>query len=330
MVPVVSRAFCAFVVWLIVSGCSAATQINDCDLRLNEIQRVASHNSYKKAMLPELAVALRKVDPELADRLDYSHVPLADQLDLGLGKLELDVFYDPSGDHYGPSSPGFRVMHVQNLDDQSHCPTLAACLGLLRGWSDTTPGHLPIAVSINAKDQVIDRPGFVTPLLFADAAWTDIDNVIEKALGDRLIRPGEVITSNGPVWPCLEAAKGKFLFVLDEGGDKRRRYAETWWSRTMFATLPPEHPGAAFMIINDPLNAFDQIREMVAAGYLVRTRADADTLEARRGDTRRRDAAFASGAQFVSTDYYQPAKGFGSDYVVRLPADKPFRVVRGR
>ena len=38
-------------------------------------------------------------------------------------------------------------------------------------------------------------------------------------------------------------------------------------------------------------------------GYLVRTRTDADTVEARSGDTTRREAAFASGAQLVSTDY---------------------------
>ena len=58
-------------------------------------------------------------------------------------------------------------------------------------------------------------------------------------------------------------------------------------------------------------------------GYLVRTRADADTVEARTGDTTRRDAALASGAQWVSTDYPAPgtADRFGTDYVVSLPGD---------
>ena len=56
-------------------------------------------------------------------------------------------------------------------------------------------------------------------------------------------------------------------------------------------------------MLNDPVADGDRIRELVAMGYLVRTRTDADTVEARSGDTTRREAAFASGAQLVSTDY---------------------------
>jgi hypothetical protein len=52
---------------------------------------------------------------------------------------------------------------------------------------------------------------------------------------------------------------------------------------------------------------------------MVRTRADVDTREARENDARRREAAFASGAQAVSTDYYLPATHFGNQYQVSLP-----------
>ena len=51
---------------------------------------------------------------------------------------------------------------------------------------------------------------------------------------------------------------------------------------------------------------------------VVRTRADADTVEARTGETARREAAFASGAQYVSTDYMKPDLRFGP-YQVVLP-----------
>jgi Phosphoinositide phospholipase C, Ca2+-dependent len=52
--------------------------------------------------------------------------------------------------------------------------------------------------------------------------------------------------------------------------------------------------------------------------YLIRTRADIPTDEARSGSTTRRDSAFRSGAQYVSTDY--PAESpFGSGYLARLP-----------
>ncbi len=59
----------------------------------------------------------------------------------------------------------------------------------------------------------------------------------------------------------------------------------------------------------------------MARGYLVRTRADADTEQARTGDTTMRDAAFASGAQYVSTDYEVPDRLFGTGYVADLPGD---------
>ena len=44
-----------------------------------------------------------------------------------------------------------------------------------------------------------------------------------------------------------------------------------------------------------------------------------DTAEARRGDTARRDAAWASGAQLVSTDYYLPGGYPDTGYRVTVP-----------
>ena len=52
-------------------------------------------------------------------------------------------------------------------------------------------------------------------------------------------------------------------------------------------------------------------------GFLVRTRADSDTRQARLNDPSQRDKAFASGAQFVSTDYPEPNPAF-SAYAVRF------------
>jgi hypothetical protein len=72
------------------------------------------------------------------------------------------------------------------------------------------------------------------------------------------------------------------------------------------------------MKVNDPVADFDRIQKLVKAGFLVRTRADADTAEARANDPARRDKALASGAQFVSTDYPDPDPAL-SPYRVRLP-----------
>jgi hypothetical protein len=60
----------------------------------------------------------------------------------------------------------------------------------------------------------------------------------------------------------------------------------------------------------------------------VRTRADGDNVEPFAGDTSKRDAALASGAQFVSTDYPVIVPGVpmtGTPYVVDIPGGTPAR-----
>ena len=74
-------------------------------------------------------------------------------------------------------------------------------------------------------------------------------------------------------------------------------------NRVLFVSVPRDNPAAAWMKINDPIKDFARIQEMVRAGFLVRTRADEPTGQARNNDTRMRDKALASGAQYVSTDY---------------------------
>ena len=111
------------------------------------------------------------------------------------------------------------------------------------------------------------------------------------------------------------------MFALDNEGAVRDRYIEghsALKDRVMFATVTPEHPAAAWFKVNDPINDFDKIQRLVKDGFLVRTRADADTRQARTGDITQRDKAFSSGAQYISTDYHEPDRRL-SDYSVRFP-----------
>ena len=123
-------------------------------------------------------------------------------------------------------------------------------------------------------------------------------------------------------WPTLNQSRGRFLFLLDETGSKLETYVKNHPSlkgRVMFVNALEGRPEAAFRIVNDPIADFHYIQKLVKNGYLVRTRADADTVEARNGDYTRMEAAFESGAQFVSTDYYRPNPDFHTGYQVRLP-----------
>ena len=287
--------------------CAAQYALADsAQLKINQIQFVGSHNSYKQAMSPLIYKALHLLDAEVAESLEYWHEPLAEQLDFGLRKLEIDLFYDAR-------DQSFPVGHAQIIDMNSHCDTLLVCLQDVRVWSEQNPQHAPIWISFNLKDQAI--PGLPDPELFTPEALNLLDEQLRGALTTQLIQPADV---QGLNWPTLAEARGKVLLILDEGGAKRDWYYNNWQTRPMFTNAPEGHPAAGVMIINDPIEDFARIQRLVKAGYLVRTRADAGTLEARSNDTLRRDRAFASGAQAISTDYYRAATHFGNDYRVAI------------
>ena len=295
------------VLLLTLSTLITPSEDSETGISINQIQFVGSHNSYKQAMPDSFVKQLMKVNPKLLESLDYEHIPLGDQLDLGIRKLELDLFYRAEDKR-------FLVGHVQQIDMNSNCESLRICLSQIISWSDDNPSHSPIWISFNAKDNYI--LGLPTPEVFTPEAFLLMDSIFEEMFGDKLIRPRDIVDLQ---WPFLSEARGKFILILDEGGIKRDIYFEGWKQRPMFINAPEGHPAAAIMIINDPIGQFDEIQRLVKAGYMIRTRADADTREARDNDTRRKVAAFESGAQAVSTDYYIPATHFGNEYQVSLP-----------
>ncbi len=325
-------------------------------VRLNEIQVLASHNSYHVEPEPTLLSALKGFLGEQANGFEYTHRPMADELDAGVRQVELDVFVDdPAGGRYAQpvlvptlglepvdpamSEPGLKVFHVQEVDYRSSCPTLVDCLTQVRDWSDAHPDHLPITIQIEAKDGTIPDPGlgFVVPL-----PWTAADfGTLEAEIGsvfapERVLTPDEVRGRFDTLaeavqagrWPTLDQARGQVMFVLDDKGAKRDAYrtqVPELADRSVFVDVPESDPDAAMMVVNDPIGDADRIRTLVEAGYIVRTRADGDTVQARTGDTTQRDAALASGGHYVSTDYIWPDDRFGTGYVVDLPGDTAAR-----
>lgn len=329
--------------------CSSLTADNiDGCVRLNHLQVLGTHNSYHLAPEP----ALREALGERLLTYEYTHRPLTEQLSrLGIRQFELDVFVDPEGGRYaepaalgvvpglappGPvmREPGFKVLHVQDIDFRSTCPTLAACLTEIRDWSRAHPAHVPIMILIEAKDGMPgDAEGiqFVRPLPFGAEELHALDAGIRSVFDeDHLITPDRVRGSHATLeealrttgWPLLREARGKVLFALDNTGEHRVHYLQgnpSLEGRVMFVSSPPGEPSAAFLKMNEALGEdAARVRQMVEAGYLVRTRADVSTREARSGDTTRRDNAFRSGAHYVSTDYPEVSP-YGSGYIARLP-----------
>jgi len=329
-------------------GCARAWI--DRNLRMNDILTVGTHNSYKLAISEPIMEQIRRSAPDRWFHLDYAHRPLAEQLDDGARNLELDVVHDPEGGRFARpagmintgqpidpayiaamSKPGFKVLHMQDIDFRSSCLTFVDGLASIQAWSAAHPGHTPILITMNTNDGRSRTRGGVDALPFDTAAYDALDAEVRSVFPERqLITPDQV---RGPCatlreavltrgWPTLGEARGKVFFALDEQGRHREAYRggrQTLEGRIYFVDAEDGAPDQAYMTMNELADG-PRIAAAVDAGFIVRTRADAETLEARANDTRRRDAQLASGAQYVSTDYRRPDLRL-SDYQVRLPGD---------
>ena len=326
------------------------------DLRLNEIQVLGTHNSYHVQPVPELIDIFLAFDPD-AILLEYTHRPLEEQFELlGIRQIELDVWFDPDGGLFAEplglealtgmvvhlpefDPPGLKVQHIADIDFVSTCTLLVDCLGILKTWSDANPRHVPIMVLIEAKDDPppnIPAIPFVFPLPFGPEAFDALDaEILSVFPPEQILTPDDVRGARASLdeairkdgWPTLRELRGKVLFALDNGGQYLADYVDghpALAGRVLFTDSPPGSPEAAFVKLNEPVTEEKLITKLVRKGYVVRTRADADTIQARTGNTGPRDIALRSGAQWVSTDY--PELGpFGTDYIVELPGGGPAR-----
>ena len=346
------RGPAAALLWLALAAAVAASEATAAPVRINQLQVVGSHNSYH--VEPSPAEKALRAGSGLIDEtsLEYSFAPLGWQLDReDVRQIELDVWADPQGGAYaaprlralaggGPYAPamalpGIKVLHVQDYDYRTTCLTLVACLRAVRTWSDAHRGHVPLAIQLELKDSPLPPqiPATV-PVPWTAAQLDGLDAEIGGVFPrGRIVTPDDVRDGRASLeaavldgkWPKLAAARGKVMFLMDNGEPYRSRYLAGHpglRGRLVFTNSTPGRPDAAFVKANDPTGAnLERIRDLVRRGYVVRTRADADTREARADDPARRRQALASGAQWVSTDYPAPgiAARFGSRYRVRMP-----------
>jgi hypothetical protein len=324
------------------------------DIRLNQIQVIGTHNSYHIEPSPGVRALIAAAGEERAQGLEYTHATLDEQFSKqGIRQIELDIFNDPDGGRYAqPSSlgilrrlgrdagsdhdpagaltkPGMKVLHVQDVDFRTTVLTLVDALRQVRSWSRANPRHVPIMILLELKGE--PEPALPTrPVAFHRVSLQKLEaEILSVFQRGEIITPDEVrgtfatlpdaIRKRG--WPRLDEVRGRVLFALDNEDDVRDLYLEghpALKERLLFVSVPESHVAAAWLKINDSINDFDRIRRLVGAGFLVRTRADADTREARSNDPTRRDKALASGAQFVSTDYPVPDSRL-TTYCVQFP-----------
>ena len=348
----------SFVISAVISACASMVFFAvPCEAegpRMNEIQVIGSHNSYHRSPPAGVLAVIGKFRTDAVDAWDYTHPPLARQLaQAGLRQFELDVYADPAGGLFaGPlgvklanlsgaklppfdpggllKKPGFKILHVPDIDCWSNNPTLESALTELRTWSAANPTHLPLMVLIECKDA--PHPPLPTrPVVFSRDRLLELETAILAVLpNEKILRPDDVrkgeatlrdaVTRHG--WPELAETRGRFFFALDNTDVIRERYLEgnpSLEGRLLFVSAPDEnHPAAAWFKCNDPVRDFKTIRNLVKRGFLVRTRADGG-----KPDPAMRDRAFASGAQWISSDWFSaktPAAtrvGFANGAMVR-------------
>ncbi|RQO42548.1 hypothetical protein DBR39_01330 [Chryseobacterium sp. KBW03] len=301
---------------------------------------------------------------DLKEGLNYNHPDFTEQLNAHLRGLEIDVYYDPEGGRFthpatyevlkakgatdlapfntkGLDQPGFKVLHMADIDFRTHYPTLKDALTALKTWSDQHPGHTPVFMMIEAKDSgfpILENSTKVLP--FDKKAYDDLDGEIVKYLGkDKIITPKEVQGSYKTLkeavihnnWPKLNDSKGKFIFMLLPGSagtlsSNNNPYLieGSLKERVMFLNSEPDDSFAGFILRDNAIVRQKEIQDLVKQGFIVRTRSDIETYEAKTNDFTRAKAAFSSGAQVISTDFFRSGNTYGTPYFVQPPQQKDY------
>ena len=161
----------------------------DANLRLDQLQVVGTAESYK--LRPDSAVLglIRMGGKRAAQEVDFALPPISAQLDADVRALAFDVAYDPKGGAYknpagagmamdllpddyikAMSKPGFKVIHVLDVDYRSSCLLLSDCLTEVAAWSRAHPRHLPIVITLRTNDSKTPMPGATKPLACDEAA----------------------------------------------------------------------------------------------------------------------------------------------------------------
>lgn len=294
------------------------------DIKLNEIQMLASHNSYKKRGVPlgKLFIGLGDSFEE-ANALKYGYQDLTSQFALGIRSMEFDLRLRKTS---------FMLTHVPLVDNSSIAPDFSQALEEMKLYSSHNPNHLPIIILMEIKDDwmILDHA-----LQVMDT--TDLENLdalIRLKLGNTLFTPSQMTSEDKTLketietegWPTVSSLLGKIIFVLHPGSftDRYASLDSSNQSQAMFIGLYHtmlDRAYTSFVVHNEP--EVETIQNMVSAGFIVRTRLD-DRLVF---DEDRYQRALQSGAQILTTDLIIGRSDIKIDDVIYLD-DRKMIIIR--
>ena len=292
------------------SSTDASTTGAASELTLEHMQVKGTHNSYHlKPLIP------------FDKSHDYSHAPLDEQLESqGVRAFELDV-------HKGLG--GLEVYHITVIYAVSTCYTFGGCLGVIKGWSDAHPQHLPITVWIEIKDQTGGSA-------IGAGDLDGLDDVVRGVFpADKLLTPDDIQGDHASVqdalagdgWPLIDSVRGQVLFVLlnveDTHAANYTANYTTLAGRAMFARATPKQFNLPWAAIAK-LGAGDaaDITAAHAAHLLIATNV-CGAGEADDACFATLDTAKAAGIHMLKDDF--PAAVPNKAYWMDLPDGNPAR-----
>jgi hypothetical protein len=323
-------------------------------LHVNQIQVIGTHNSYNMGFAPSEAKYFEQHFPQAYPGLEYHHQTLAAQLSSGVRQLELDIVADAEGGRFAHpkivaltqqeglpadpdfdpghdmQKPGFKVVHLGDLNERSSCQRFAQCLQDIRTWSQSHPRHVPLFILVEDKQGKISQlPGAVEAQPWTAETWDALDREILSVFPRKQIITPDLVRGTADTleaavlahgWPTLAKSRGKIIFLL-----YNRKSAPAYLKdhpslrgRLLFTNGVPGQADAAFVERDN--GTPEAIDALVRNGYLVRTRSDFNTIAARKNDTTRSDQLLKSGAQMISTDFPRSEAAPWTGYTVALPA----------
>ncbi len=325
-------------------------------LKMNQIQYLGSHNSYRvlaSKALYNFLLDLGDLIPFNIEELDYTHETIEVQLkQYGVRQFELDIYADTEGGRFynrkgseiiGESyasninalkQPGIKVLHIPDIDYGTNYITFKDALQEIHQWSKARPTHLPVFILIETKTEAlgnyISGNGYATTEEWDSERIHSVENEILSVFSRKdILTPddvrGDYSTLNEAIlkkgWPTIGEARGKVMFMFDQTS-VNKIYLEGSPSlehKLIFTPSEPGQPDGAFIKRNNA-NAGD-IEELVQKGYLLRSMVGG-IYEAKSGDYSKLNISLENGVHFLSTDYYRPDARAGqpgwTDFTVKL------------
>lgn len=291
----------------------------DESIKLNEIQILATHNSYKKtgAALGRLFVGLGDSFEE-ARALKYGYENLTTQFESGIRSMEFDVRM---------RKEQFVLTHVPLVDNSSVAPSFELALEEIYLFSTNHPNHIPIIILMEIKNDWMILDHALQHI--QSEQLLKLNTVIIDKLGNRLFQPNDMLESGKKLnetiqttgWPSVFSLLGKVIFVLHPG-DFTDMYYELDTSletQPMFIGLYSnqiERHYASFVVHNQP--DVQTIRSLVDSNLIVRTRIDSGLVF----NQQRYLDAISSGAQILTSDFTIGRSDLKVDEMIFLANEK--------